>query len=125
MIAVLTTNEKDVRMKGFSDNDLIEIYEMSVEIMRLNEEFGKQITASEVMRRMLNDFDTKKQKEHHGIYQGGGCCGPMDSPEVILRGLIPRLNETLFEILTEAPFQGEVALSSGQDPMYIKQEALI
>ena len=60
MIAVLTTNEKDVRMKGFSDNDLIEIYEMSVEIMRLNEEFGKQITASEVMRRMLNDFDTKK-----------------------------------------------------------------
>ena len=104
MIAVLTTNENDVRMKGFSDNDLIEIYDMSVEIMRLNEEFGKQITASEVIRRMLNDFDTKKQKEHHGIYNGGGCCGPMDSPEVILRGLIPRLNETLFEILTEAPF---------------------
>lgn len=40
IIAVLTENANDVRMRGFSDNDLIETYEMSVEVMKLNEEFG-------------------------------------------------------------------------------------
>ena len=113
-------------MKGFSDTDLIEIYESSIEVMSLNEEMGKKVTFGEVVRRELFNFDYKKKKEKGtGMYQEACCGGPLDSPETIVRGLVPRLNETLFEILQEAPFKGEVALTSGSEPMYIKQEAIV
>ena len=126
LIAVLTQNEKECRMKGISDTDLIEIYESSIEVMGFNDEMAKKVTFGEVVRRELFNFDYNKKKEKGtGIYQDACCGGPLDSPEVIVRGLVPRLNETLFEILQEAPFKGEVALTSGSEPMYIKQEAIV
>lgn len=44
-------------MKGFSDTDIIEIYESSIEVMSLNEELGKKVTFGEVVRRELFNFD--------------------------------------------------------------------
>ena len=49
----------------------------------------------------------------------------METPEQIVQGLVPRLNETLFEILSEPPFKGEVALVTGDEPIYIKPEMFI
>ena len=37
IIAVLTQNENDARMNGLSDNDLIETYGTSLEIMSFND----------------------------------------------------------------------------------------
>ena len=75
---------------------------------------------------MCFEFDYNKKKEKGtGIYQDSCCGGPMDSPEKIIQGLVPRLNETLFEILSEAPFKGEVAITTGSEPMFICQEALV
>ena len=44
MLAILQDNSHQERMIGFTDADIIEIYEQSVEIMGLNEELAKKIT---------------------------------------------------------------------------------
>ena len=37
MVAILDENDKSQRTVGFSDNDLMEIFEQSTEMMQLNE----------------------------------------------------------------------------------------
>ena len=57
---------------------------------------------------------------------GDACCGPTETPEQVVKSLVPRLNETIFEILSEEPFKGESAIVTGSgEPMFIKPEYLI
>ena len=69
----------------------------------------------------------KKAEKAPGVYQGDACCGggPMETPEQVCKSLVPRLNETLFEIMSEAPFKGEVSLVTGSEPIFFKPEMFI
>ena len=50
----------------------------------------------------------------------------METPEQIIQRLVPRLNETIYEILSEPPFKGEVSLVTGSgEPIFIKPEMFI
>ena len=62
LIAVLSSNKGSLRVKGLSDSDLIEIYDVSVEVMRMNKELikdhGKKGTFSFFSRKMLYEADS-------------------------------------------------------------------
>ena len=76
--------------------------------------------------RMLFDFDNKREKVKMPQAPGDACCGgPMETPEQIVKGLVPRLNETIFEILSEEPFKGEATLVTGSEPISFKPEMII
>jgi len=44
MMAILEDNPKSERIIGFSDVDMIEIYEQSMEVIALNDELNKKAT---------------------------------------------------------------------------------
>ena len=88
------------------------------------------MTFAQIVQRIVAEFDRNKGKKEKepGIYQGDSCCGggPMETPEQIIQRLVPRLNETIYEILSEPPFKGEVSLVTGSgEPIFIKPEMFI
>ena len=75
---------------------------------------------------MVLDFDNKRVREKMPQAPGDACCGgPMETPEQIVRGLVPRLNETIIEILQEEPFKGEASIVTGGEPIFFKPEMVI
>lgn len=61
MIAILEDNPKSERIIGFSDSDIIEIYEQSVEVILLNEQMKKKGTFEDVVKWMIEK--TKERDE--------------------------------------------------------------
>ena len=61
MIAILEDNPKSERIIGFSDSDIIEIYEQSVEVILLNEQMKKKGTFEDVVKWMIEK--TKERAE--------------------------------------------------------------
>lgn len=61
MIAILEDNPKSERIIGFSDTDIIEIYEQSVEVILLNEQMKKKGTFKDVVKWMIER--TKERAE--------------------------------------------------------------
>ena len=49
MIAILEDNPKSERTIGFSDQDIVEIYETSEEIQALTEQLQKKTTFSDII----------------------------------------------------------------------------
>lgn len=86
---------------------------------------GKKASFSDVVNWLMT-----QAKQGKGAPQGGGdaCCGGSepDTPDAIIRRYLPKLTETMLEILCEAPFQGEATLSlpSG-DAINFKGEMLL
>lgn len=60
---------------------------------------------------------------------GGGCCGGGDepaTPDSIISKFLPKLTDTLVEILSEAPFNGEKELATAKgDKIKFKGETLV
>lgn len=61
---------------------------------------------------------------------GGGdaCCGGGGpaTPQSVVKGLIPKLNDTLFEVLADDPFKGQNTLTyAGGVPFSFRGEALL
>ena len=48
MIAILEDNPKSERTIGFSDADIIEIFQQSMEIIALEEQFAKKATFNDI-----------------------------------------------------------------------------
>ena len=76
MIAILEDNPKNERTVGFSDQDIVEIYETSEEIQALTEQLQKKTTFSDIIQFMM------RQAKERGKPAGGGggdaCCGGGD-----------------------------------------------
>lgn len=126
MIAILEDNPKSERIIGFSDVDMIEIYEQSVEMIQLNEELGKRGTFNQIVKWMM-----EKVKERGDLPKGSGgdaCCGggQPKSPDEVIDQYLPKLTETLIEILADKPFNGTSTISlEGRDSIKFKGELLL
>lgn len=146
MVAVLEDNNKSQRTVGFSDADIIEVLEQSVEIMTLVESVSKSHSGSVSIKltgscfcQQLNkratftdivNFMMKKAKENAGRPSGGGgCCGDdggPPTPDSIITKFLPKLIDTVLEILCEAPFNGEASLSAPNGDKYkFKGESIL
>ena len=53
MIAILEDNPKSERTIGFSDADFIEIFQQSMEIIALEEQFAKKATFNDIAQFMI------------------------------------------------------------------------
>ena len=116
MIAILEDNPKSERTIGFSDQDIVEIYETSEEIQALTEQLQKKTTFSDIIQFMM------RQAKERGKPAGGGggdaCCGGGDpqTPDSIITEYLPKLTETILDAFSEAPFQGsgKITTASGE-----------
>jgi len=70
IIAILEENKGNVRIRGFKDDDIIEIYEQSMEAMELNEKWVKKHDFKDVISSMAA---IKRKKESvKGANKGKG-----------------------------------------------------
>lgn len=121
------------------DQDVAEIYEQSVEIMELNEEvsdasltsvqLGKKISFYEICQRMIQSTDDESNKWKHIQVKGGSgdaCCSSGDlTAEQKICQLVPKLNEVLYEILSEDPYHRANTINCTAGAISIKQQAII
>ena len=112
IMAILEDNSKSERSIGLSDADIVEVLEQSVEIMMLNEQMGKKGSFADVVQWMAKKVVENKGKMQEG---GGGCCGEEEAatPDTITGRFLPKLTETIIEILAEEPFQGKSTMKTG------------
>ena len=97
---------------------MIELYEQSIEIICFNEELNKKTDFRRICEWM----------KHNKPKAPDACCGggSQVTPEEVVQKLIPKMNETLFEILGEAPFLGQTKITTEAGvPLEIKVEQLI
>ena len=72
---------------------------------------NKKTTFNEVIEKMIKKAGGQGRRAEDNIEDGDkGKEIEAVEPEQVVRSLLPRLNDTLFEILGEAPFQGMGAL---------------
>ena len=125
MIAILEDNPKSERTIGFSDADIVEIYETSEEIQALTEQLQKKTTFSDIIQFMM------RQAKERGKPAGGGgdaCCGGGDpqTPDSIITEYLPKLTETILDIFSEEPFQGQSSIKPANgDAFKFKGEQLL
>ena len=77
---------------------------------------------------MMQATDEEAAKWKHVEQKAGGdaCCSSGDlSPEQKICSLIPKLNEVIFEILSDAPYHRATMLVTQTGSIAIKQQALI
>jgi len=84
-----------VANKGFNNDDFIDTYEQSCEIMMCNEQWEKKVEFRDVVARLITPDPNHKFKDSEG-----GCCGDL-SPDMKVLELVPKLNETIIEIVME------------------------
>ena len=106
-MAILEDNPKGERTIGYSDVDMIEIYEQSMEVIALNEELNKKATFNQVVKWMM---EKAKEGTPAGKQAGGdSCCGggpAPKTPDSVIATYLPKLTEVIIQILSEAPFHG-------------------
>ena len=78
LLAILQENSLNQRNTGLKDADLLEIYEISVEVIALNEELNKKTTFADLANKIIEDNKTRPAdsayfKQHE---QGDSCCAP-------------------------------------------------
>ena len=78
MVAILEDNPKGERTIGYSDVDMIEIYEQSMEVIALNDELNKKATFNQIVKWMM---EKAKEGTPAGRDTGGGCCGGTPAPK--------------------------------------------
>lgn len=100
LTAILVDNVRSQRSSGLTDNDIIELYEQAIEVATFKEELNKKATFVEIINLLLKKTKDSARKEQKDIDPKLAEYGH------IVRSLVPRLNETLIEILSEEPFQG-------------------
>ena len=128
MLAILEDNPKSERIIGFSDGDMIEIYEQSMEVIALNEQMAaKKATFEKVVKWMM---EKAKEHDHEEKSAGGGdaCCGGGPAPKTpdgVIKEYLPRLTEILIQILGEAPFHGMGSIPLKDSAMKFKSELLL
>ena len=107
MVAILEDNPKSERTIGYSDVDMLEIYEQSMEVIALNEELNKKTTFNQVVKWMM---EKAKEGTPAGKQTGGdGCCGggpAPKTPDSVIATYLPKLTEVIIQILSETPFHG-------------------
>ena len=107
MVAILEDNPKSERTIGYSDVDMLEIYEQSMEVIALNEELNKKTTFNQVVKWMM---EKAKEGTPAGKQAGGdGCCGggpAPKTPDSVIATYLPKLTEVIIQILSENPFHG-------------------
>ena len=100
LAAILIDNTKAQRTTGLTDSDIVELYEQATEVQTFQEELNKKTTFVEIINALLRRTKDLARNVDKPL-----------APEIaenahVVTSLVPRLNETLFEILGEAPFQG-------------------
>lgn len=77
----------------------------------MEEEFAKKASFTDIVQWMIKQTAGRDGKPAEG---GGGCCGgnePM-TPDGIVTSFMPKLTETVLEILSETPFNASPTLPS-------------
>lgn len=99
--AVLQDNDGQQRMKGFSSDNLIEIYSMSIEAINQMSKLPPNVKFEDLFGRLIKNVEAGKVD--FGSSSGGGdaCCTPLETPEEELKGYLPKLNEVMYEFLSE------------------------
>ena len=123
MIAILEENDKAQRTVGFSDTDVMEIFEQSSEIMQLNEGLGKRANFKDVVKFMIQ----KALQSGGQPSGGGGCCGddgPV-TPDSYISDQMPKLTESVLDILSADPFNGKNSLKIGENTIKFKGEGML
>lgn len=106
MVAILEDNPKGERTIGYSDVDMIEIYEQSMEVIALNDELNKKATFNQVVKWMM---EKASKGEPAAKQEGGGCCGggpAPKTPDSVIATYLPKLTEVIIQILSGTPFHG-------------------
>jgi len=97
VIGILQDNAGQVAERGFTNDDIIDTYEQSCEVMMLNERWKKKVEFRDVVAKLLARLPGAKIEEG-----GADCCGKGDeSPEMKVLALLPKLNEVIIEIIME------------------------
>jgi len=137
MIASIIDNDNNERSKGFADSTLIGIYEQSAEVMELNNEMKSFVAVKNYINLQFEKANwTDSQRKEHDEKEnaiaatkggGGGCCGGSGdlTPETKIAHLLPKLNEVLFEILSEKPFVNTGTLEFEEQKYLFRPEALL
>lgn len=103
MKSILQDNDANQRSKGFSPLDWIDVFEVSAEVMQLNDLWKQKQPFGEVVASLLTD----PKKKIKASDEGDGCCGGDESPQAKVLALIPRLNEVILgEIISEMSQSG-------------------
>lgn len=92
MMAVLADNDNSQRDKGFTETDIIEIFEQTEEVMTLNE------TQKKSQGRSFADIVPKLKKKVNKLNK------KYRPSETQVLELLPRLTSVLLEIFTEETF---------------------
>ena len=127
MIAILEDNPKSERTVGFSDTDIVEIYETSEEVQALIEQLQKKTTFADIIQFMI------RQAKERGKPAGGGggdaCCGGGEDPQTpdsIITEYLPKLTETILEVFSQEPFGGHGSITpAGGAAFKFKGEQLL
>jgi len=98
--AILVENERGQRSNGLTDNDIVELYEQATEVAIFQEELHKKTNFVELINLLLKKTKDAARKVDKAVDPLLAEYGH------VVRSLVPRLNETVIEILSEAPFQG-------------------
>lgn len=88
-----------------------------MEIIAMEEEFAKKASFTDIVQWMIKQTAGRDGKPAEG---GGGCCGgnePM-TPDGIVTSFMPKLTETMLEILSETPFNASPTLPSASGSQF-------
>jgi len=88
---------------------------------------GHKSTFTDIINFMIQKARENKDKPHGGG-GGGGCCGEEEpaTPDSFITQYLPKLTDTLIEILAEAPFNGESSMTVGEGESFkFKGEMLL
>ena len=113
MVAILEDNDKSQRTVGLSDEDIMEVMEQSAEMVQLNESLGKKASFKDIVKWMIKK--AMQEGEKFGAPAGeDACCGGGEmTPDGYISDYIPKLAETILEILADEPFNGNGKLQAG------------
>jgi len=96
IVAILTDNDAQQQSKGLSAMDWIDVFEVSAEAAKLNDEFC--VKRKEPFKEVVAALIVKKKIKAH---EGDNCCDT-ESPEAKVLELLPRLNEVILgDIIVE------------------------
>lgn len=126
ILAILEDNNKSQRSVGLSDMDMVEVFEQSLEIMQLNDNLEKKATFADILKWMIKR--TTEQAGTPAASGGDACCGESGprTPDQIIGDILPKLTETLLDILCDEPFNGQsIYVPQSHDGFKFKGESLM
>jgi len=113
IVAILTDNDAQQQSKGLSAIDWIDVFEVSAEAAKLNDEFAAK--RAEPFKKVVAGLIVGKKKVK--ATESDGCCED-DSPQAKILMLLPRLNEVILgDIIVELSEGGKCQFKWNRERM--------